>query len=56
MAIICFLFPGLKKLPISEFYEFSAQISGFGADFHRKSLNIVKQHQNNADIWADSGF
>ena len=36
--------------------QFSAQISGFGADFHRKSLDIVKQHPNNAEIWADSVF
>ena len=36
--------------------RFLAQISGFSADFHRKSLDIVKQHQNNAKIWADSMF
>ena len=28
----------------------SAQIPGFSADFHRKLLNIVKQHPNNARI------
>ena len=33
--------------------RFSAQISGFSADFHRKWLDIVKQHPNNAEIWAD---
>ena len=35
---------------------FSAQILGFSADFHRKLLDIVKQHPNNAEIWADSMF
>ena len=35
---------------------FSGHISGFSADFHRKSLDIVKQHPNNAAIWADSVF
>ena len=35
---------------------FSAQISGFSADFHRKSLDIVKQHSNNAGILADTVF
>ena len=39
-----------------KFLRFSAQISGFSADFHRKSLDIVKQHPNNAEIWADSMF
>ena len=39
-----------------KFLRFSAQISGFSADFHRKSLDIVKQHPNNAEIWADSVF
>ena len=28
-----------------KFSRFSAQISGFSADFHRKSLDIVKQHK-----------
>ena len=35
---------------------FSAQILGFSADFHRKSVDIVKQHPNNARIWAESLF
>ena len=35
---------------------FSSQISGFSADFLRKSLDIVKQHLSNAEIWADSLF
>ena len=43
-----------KRLPILlEFSLFSAQILGFSADFHRKSLAIVKQHPNNARIWDD---
>ena len=29
---------------------------GFSADFHRKSLDIVKQHSNNAEISANSMF
>ena len=51
------------SVPVSEtssmllkFSQFTAQISGFSADFHRKSLDIVKQHPNNATIWADSMF
>ena len=39
-----------------KFSGFSAQILGFSADFHRKSLDIVKKHPNNAEIWADSVF
>ena len=39
-----------------KFSRFSAQISRFSADFHRKSLDIVKQHPNNAEICADSVF
>ena len=35
---------------------FSAQILGFNADFQRKSLDILKQHPNIAEIWADSVF
>ena len=35
---------------------FTAQILGFITDFHRKSIDIVKQHPNNAGIWADSVF
>ena len=31
-------------------------ISGFSADFHRKSVDIAKQHPNNAEILADSVF
>ena len=34
----------------------SAQISGCSADFHRKLLDIVKHHPNNAAIWASSCF
>ena len=46
-----------KRSPILlESSLFSAQISGFSADFHRKSLYIVKQHPNNARIWTDSVF
>ena len=57
MTSICFSFPGVETLPILlKFLRFSAQISGFSADFHRKSLDIVKQHPNNAEIWADSVF
>ena len=49
--------PGSKTSPILlKFLQFSAQISGCGADFHRKSLDIVKQHPNNAAVWADSCF
>ena len=32
------------------------KFSGFSADFHRKYLDIVKQHPNDAEIWADSVF
>ena len=54
---ICSLVSGSETSPTSlKFSRFSAQISGFSADFHRKSLDIVKQHQNNAEIWADSVF
>ena len=49
--------PGSETSPILlKFLWFSAQISGFSADFHRKSLDIVKQHPNNSAIWADIGF
>ena len=55
MASICFSVPGSQRLPILlKFSRLSAQISGFSADFHRKLLDIVKQHQNNAEMWADS--
>ena len=57
MTSICFSVPGSETSPILlKFSRFSAQISGFRADFHRKSLDIVKQHPNNAEIWADSVF
>ena len=61
MASICFTIPGSKTWPenVADFVEFllfSAQIPGFSADFHRKSLDIVKQHPNNAGIWADGVF
>ena len=39
-----------------KFSLFSAQLSGFSADFHRKSLDIVKGHPNNARIWANTVF
>ena len=42
---------------IADFVEIFAVFSpdlGCSADFHRKSLGIVKQHSNNAAIWADS--
>ena len=46
-----------KTLPIPiAFSLFSAQISGFRADFHRKLLDIVQQQPNNAGIWADGMF
>ena len=51
--------PGPETSPILlKFLRFSAQISGYGAcaDFHRKSLDIIKQHQNNAAIQANSCF
>ena len=45
-----------KTFPVSfEFLLFSALISGFSADFHRKLLDIVKQLPNNAE-WADGVF
>ena len=47
---ICF------SVTLLECSQFSVQVSGFSADFHRKSLDIVKQHQNNATMWADSVF
>ena len=61
MANICFTILALKTWPenIADFVEFSlfsAQILGFSADFQRKSLDIVKQHPDNAGIWADSVF
>ena len=49
--------PGSETSPILlKFLRFSAQISGYSADFHRKSLDITKQHPNNAAIWANSCF
>ena len=57
MTSICLSVPEWETSPILlKFSRFSAQISGFSADFHRKSLGIVKQHPNNAEIWADSVF
>ena len=57
MTSICFSVPGSETVPISlKFSRFSVQITGFSADFHRKSLDIVKQHPENAKIWADSVF
>ena len=44
---ICFSVPGSEtSLILLKCLRFSAQISGFSADFHGKSLDIVKQHQN----------
>ena len=55
MTSICFSVSGSEISPILlKFSRFSAQISGFSADFQWKSLDIVKQHPNNAEIWADS--
>ena len=49
--------PGSETLPILlKFSRFSAQISRYSADFHRKSLDIIKQHPNNATIQANSCF
>ena len=57
MTNICFSVPGSEtSLILLKLSLFSAQILGFSADFHRKSLDIVKQHPNNAEIWADSMF
>ena len=57
MTSICFRVPESETSPILlKFSLFSAQISGFSADFHRKSLEVVKQHPNNAKIWANSVF
>ena len=57
LTSICFSVPGSEKSPILlKCSLFSAQISGVSADFHRKWLDIVKQHPNNAGIWADSVF
>ena len=54
---ICSSVSGSETLPtLLKFSPFSAQISGFSADFHRKLLDIVKQHPKNAEIWADSVF
>ena len=51
MTSICFSISGSETSPILlKFSPFSAQISGFSADFHRKSLDIVKQHSNNGLI------
>ena len=51
MTSICFSVPASEKSPIVlKYLRFSAQISGFSADFHRKSLDIVKRHPNNAKI------
>ena len=57
MTSICSSDSGSETSPtLLKFSRFSAQISGFSADFHRKSLDIVKQHPNNAEIWVDSVF
>ena len=57
MTSICSSVSGSEtSATLLKFLRFSAQISGSSADFHRKSLEIVKQHPNNAEIWADSMF
>ena len=57
MPSICSSDSGSETSPtLLKFSRFSAQISGFSADFHRKSLDIVKQHPKNAEIWADIVF
>ena len=57
MPSICSSVSGSKiSLTWLKFSRFSAQISGFSADFHRKLLDIVKEHPNNAKIRADSVF
>ena len=57
MTSICFSVSGSETSPILlKFSRFSAQILGFSADLNGKSLDIVKQHPNNAEIWADSVF
>ena len=61
MSSICSSVSGSETSPtLLKFSRFSAQILGFSADFladfHRKLLDIVKQHPNNAEIWADSVF
>ena len=57
MTSICSSVSGSETSPtLLKFSRFSAQISGFSADFHRKSLDIVNQQPNNAEIWADSEF
>ena len=57
MTSICSSDSGSETSPtLLKLSQFSAQISGFSADFHRKSLDIVKQHPDNAEIWADSVF
>ena len=57
MTSICFSVAGSDTLPILlKFLLFSAQVLGFNADFHRKSLDSVKRHPDNAEIWADSMF
>ena len=57
MTSICSSVSWSEKSPaLLKFSQFSAQILGFSADFHRKSVDFVKQHPNNAEIWADSVF
>ena len=45
-----FSVPGSEIANYVEIFAVSVQISGFIADFHRKLLDIVKQHPNNAAI------
>ena len=61
MTSICSSVSGSETSPtLLKFLRFSAQISGFSADFladfHRKSLDILKQHPNNAEIWLIACF
>ena len=57
MTSICSFVSGSETSPtLLKLTRFSAEISGFSADFHRKSLDIVKQHPNNAEIWLIACF
>ena len=57
LTSICFSGPGSEtSLILLKFLRFSAQLSGFSADFHRKSPDIIKEHPNNTAVWVDSVF
>ena len=54
MARSVFPFPGSKICYfVGIFGVFQPRFRDFNADFHRKMLDIVKQHPNNDKIWAD---